>query len=375
MLGSRRLIIDTWSEVYDLLKPYADGEFWDFAKEEIDTSAIYVIGRLQLKENLDQVTKMVNQRPGCVIFCNPAEGSQTIKLQMSRLGIHELVRQRKLLLLTSGDLEEGYYQFSTDGYFTNIVEYLENQAAATHDVFAPGKPYDFLFLNGRLRPHRKYMLSRFRELGLLDRSLWTCLEEQVSMASGTRLTLDIDLEEIKLLPAQYEIERAIPQLDLPKPDRDVKHFLFNDTWGDAIVNPNCYTDTCFSVVTETIYEYPYTFRTEKIWKPILMAHPWIAVANKGYYRDMHKAGFQTFGKLIDESFDLIDNSQDRIERIISTVNDIVQNGSEAFLQTSRNICKYNQQHLVEYNRQQRAELPIKLLDHINERSRISSTTT
>jgi leucine zipper transcription factor-like protein 1 len=37
MLGSRRLIIDTWSEVYDLLKPYADGEFWDFAKEEIDT--------------------------------------------------------------------------------------------------------------------------------------------------------------------------------------------------------------------------------------------------------------------------------------------------------------------------------------------------
>jgi hypothetical protein len=48
-----------------------------------------------------------------------------------------------------------------------------------------------------------------------------------------------------------------------------------------------YIDTYFSVVTETIFDYPYTFRTEKIWKPMIMGHPFVAAANRGYYRDLH----------------------------------------------------------------------------------------
>ena len=43
-------------------------------------------------------------------------------------------------------------------------------------------------------------------------------------------------------------------------------------------------------------------------------------------------------------------------------------GAAEFWEASRDICKYNQQHLVEYNREQRAQLPLNLLDYINERS-------
>jgi uncharacterized protein YggL (DUF469 family) len=110
--------------------------------------------------------------------------------------------------------------------------------------------------------------------------------------------------------------------------------LFGNTWGDAEVNPAPYIDTYFSVVTETIFDYPYTFRTEKIWKPMIMEHPFVAAANRGYYKDLHSAGFQTFGHLIDESFDQIDDPRDRADRIVDTVADICYNGAASFLEAA-----------------------------------------
>jgi hypothetical protein len=224
-----------------------------------------------------------------------------------------------------------------------------------------------LFLNGRLRPHRKALIDGFRDCDLLSHALWTNLGSKVEMAF-TSVLKTRPYQPIRLLPPEYEIERAVPQLTQLNDTGFVKHALFGNTWGDAIVNHRCYTDTWFSVVTETIFDYPHTFRTEKIWKPILMSHPFVVAANCGYLRDLRAAGFQTFEQLIDERYDGIDCPTQRIKCIIDAVADISKNGAADFWDSSRDICKYNQQHLVEYNQQQRAELPQKLLQYINERS-------
>lgn len=376
MLGKHRIILDQWSEVYDLLRDYADEEFWRFSELEFDPKAITIVGRVQLKDNYYRVCELAERYPGRIMFCNPAEGSQTILLQLRRLRIEDLVRSGKILLLTSGDLEPPWQYIKTDHYFAKICEYDENVVAAGEDVRAVAdKPHDFLFLNGRLRPHRKYLLHRLRELDLLDRGLWTCLEQRCDMRWTSYLALpyqDRDLmnepESIQLLPAKYEIARAVPNLGCDLPDRDIKHFLFNNTWGDAIINPRAYTDTAFSIVTETIYDYPFTFRTEKIWKPMIMAHPFVAVANVGYYRALHAAGFRTFGDLIDESFDNIWEPHERLEAIIKIIQDIIRNGAEAFLAATADVCKYNQEHLREHNQRERAALPNTIIDYLDARS-------
>jgi hypothetical protein len=283
-------------------------------------------------------------------------------------------------LLTSGDLEPGIRYCKTDCYFSNIVEYIENKAAAELIEQSPyreaessgtgvlAKPYSFLFLNGRLRPHRKWLIDELKDRGLLANALWTNLSSHVEMAFTSELTT-FKTEPIRLLPPEYEIERARPNLkpDLYTNGGFIKHELFNNTWGDAIVNPRCYTDTHFSLVTETIYDYPYTFRTEKIWKPVLMAHPFVVAANPGYYRDLRDAGFRTFGHLIDEQFDTIDDPARRAQMIVDTIADICYNGAAEFARAAQDVCKYNQQHLVEYNREQRARLPHSLLQYLNER--------
>ena len=366
MLGQYRLYVDEWAEVWDLLKPYADGSFWQWPAQ-LDPNAVYIVGRVVLKENWVAITDWATKYPGHIVFSNPAEGSETILLQLRRLVITEHVRDGRIGLLTSGDMEPGWHYCKTDCYFSHIVEHLENLRA--HESYPkvynqPNKPYDFLFLNGRLRPHRKYLIDAMRDRKLLDRALWTNLNDRVEMAWSSVLQTE-QSEPVRLLPQQYEIDRALPNMNTVSTGF-VKHHLFGNTWGDSEVNPAAYIDTYFSVVTETIFDYPYTFRTEKIWKPMIMCHPFVAAANRGYYRDLHSAGFQTFGHLIDESFDMIDDPKSRADRIVDTVTDICYNGAASFLEAAESVCKYNYQHLREHNRREREQLPELLAQYINE---------
>ena len=365
MLGAHKIIVDDWAETWDLLKPHADDSFWQWP-ESFDPDARYIVGRVVLKENWAKITALASQYPGRIIFSNPAEGSETVLLQLTRLRITDHVRDGRIGLLTSGDMEPGWNYCKTDCYFSNIVEYTENQAAQIQSALdhKEPRPYEFLFLNGRLRPHRKALIDGLRKHNCLDRALWTNLGSTVEMAFTSRLET-LNTEPIRLLPPDYEIDRAVPQLTQMPESGFVKHQLFGNTWGDAIVNPRCYTDSWFSLVSETIYDYPHTFRTEKIWKPILMAHPFVVAANRGYLQDLRNAGFQTFHKLIDESYDQIDCPQARIERIIDTVRAISLSGAADFWKATRDICKYNQQHLREYNQQQRAALPTALEQYLN----------
>jgi hypothetical protein len=53
MIDNTKLILDTHCEVYDLLKPWADGIFWNLEEHISDgklvPNALYLIGREQVK--------------------------------------------------------------------------------------------------------------------------------------------------------------------------------------------------------------------------------------------------------------------------------------------------------------------------------------
>jgi hypothetical protein len=185
---------------------------------------------------------------------------------------------------------------------------------------------------------------------LLDTAIWT--------------NLDSAIGPIKLLDPYYEFDFYKQQASVPD-SGFVKYNLFNNDWGEIYLSATPYMDTYFSLVTETVFEYPYSFRTEKIWKPIAIGHPWIAVANAGYYRDLHNMGFQTFGHVIDESFDQIENNHDRLERIAQVVEDLCQQDLVSFLEQCYNVCKYNQQHLAEMRVKVRKEFPDRFFKFIS----------
>lgn len=345
-----RLALDTFCEVYDLLRPFAKEEFWDASTVITNPDAIYVVGREQMRLH-SKIIRAWTQQGTKVVFSNPHEGSDTLRHHVSQYKIQDLILEKKILLIGGGDMDPDWPCLSYDSFLPKMLGYKENVAimSRSNEIFdVKNKPYKFLFLNGRERSHRRYLLDRWQNSGLLDSALWTCLEGL----------------SIKYLPPQYEVDRYQHRVDAIKQGPLVKYDLFNHEWGEVYIKSEPYVDTYFSVVTETVHEYPYSFRTEKIWKPIIIGHPWIAVANRGFYRDLKNLGFQTFDTLIDESFDLIDNNDIRLNRVAEIVEDLVKQDLVSFLDAARDICKYNQEHYTIMHQRIQQEFPNQFLQFL-----------
>lgn len=374
MINNRKLIVDNFCEIVKLLLPLADDTFYDFAEHDLVPGAIYVFSRQQLWANISTVKQLVEDKIIQVILANPAEGADTMFWPCKITGLFDLVREQKVLLVTGGLFHDANIPaLLYEHFLVQIHNYKENHAAINQYQAngLPNRPYKFLFLNGRVRTHRKYLLERFRKNGLLDQSIWTNLDSRISTGfryvewyeheDPTQLqhTPDSDFVKspfpIRVLPPEYEVDRYRARSESTAPesneDMHIKRHLFDREWGEIYLEARPYLDTYFSLVTETTFDYPCSFRTEKIWKPVAMGHPWIAVGNAGYYRDMHNLGFKTFGHLIDETFDSIDIPQDRCARIAQVVEDLCQQDLRSFLTSASDVCKHNQERIKELHLQ------------------------
>jgi hypothetical protein len=357
MLGNRKLVLDTFCEVYDLLKPWADEEFWEFSTHEIIPGAVYLIGRQQINLNRDRIVELINNNIIKVIFSNPAEGSDTIINHCTfELKIKDLLLDKKISLIVGGDVPPEYPHLLYENFLPKVLDYNENYEAIEKywNNYSTVRPYKFLFLNGRVRLHRRHMLERLS--ALLDQALWT--------------NLDLGNGSIKLLDSKYEFDKFNVNIDTNSLKWAKSQLFGTEIWGDIYIEANPYIDTYFSLVSETVHRFPYSFRTEKIWKPVAIGHPFIAIANQGYYRDLHNLGFKTFGHVVDESFDQIENNMDRMERVATVVEDLCQQDLASFLNECYNVCKYNQQCLKELRIKVRKEFPQRFEQYINERFRI-----
>jgi hypothetical protein len=88
-------------------------------------------------------------------------------------------------------------------------------------------------------------------------------------------------------------------------------------------DPTWYNSTYFSVVAESLMQ-PMTFVTEKTYKPLAYYHPFVVFGTSGTLAHVRGQGFETFGHIIDESYDseLIVNR--RFNQVCNIVFDLVK---------------------------------------------------
>ena len=80
----------------------------------------------------------------------------------------------------------------------------------------------------------------------------------------------------------------------------------------------------FSLVTETVFyksdiNNESIFFSEKIWKPIILNHPFILVARPKSLKKLKEYGYKTFSPHIDERYDDIEDDDERLEFIVEEV--------------------------------------------------------
>jgi hypothetical protein len=128
---------------------------------------------------------------------------------------------------------------------------------------------------------------------------------------------------------------------------------FNKNWVDRN-DISYYDNSYFSLVTETFFfpkeqwgcvdETPVYF-TEKIFKPIVMCHPFVLVSRPLSLPWLKKMGYKTFDPYINESYDSIENNRDRLVAIVDEVTRLCNQTTEQWLEWQTGV-----KEIVEHNK-------------------------
>lgn len=108
-----------------------------------------------------------------------------------------------------------------------------------------------------------------------------------------------------------------------------------------------YESTEIEVVLETLFDDLRLHLTEKTLRPIAMGQPFILAGTYGSLKYLHEYGFKTFADCWDESYDMMTDSVERMNKITDIMSNIIsmsKDKREQMLVKARAIAEYNKQH-------------------------------
>jgi len=205
------------------------------------------------------------------------------------------------------DFKKLYYFFHG---FAALDWYRGHYALNSNKLIVKEYKHDFISMNRIInndRSYRIYLVSLLKEQGLLEHG-------QVSFNVTDNLFDDWQDETAdpnsKLSDtAKQHIEHHltdISKLIIDKPELP----------GSASADIPRSNDAFWNIVTETVFYYDKLHLTEKIFKPIVSKQPFMLLAAPGNLAYLKNYGFKTFDSVIDESYDLIQDNDLRLEAVV-----------------------------------------------------------
>jgi hypothetical protein len=174
---------------------------------------------------------------------------------------------------------------------------------------------DFISYNRLIsddRSYRNYFVSKLVEKELLDNGL---VSYNVANDSKSSWAQEMANPYCKLSPnAINHIKTHLA---------DINHLVIDSDnvpgWASAdILRTN--GSSFWHVVSETVFYYNKQHLTEKIFKPIVSKQPFMLLAGPGTLEYLKGYGFKTFNSVIDESYDNIQDPDDRINAVVEQLN-------------------------------------------------------
>ena len=187
---------------------------------------------------------------------------------------------------------------------------------------------DFLIYNRAWSGTREYRL-KFAELIIDHNLVQNCV-------MGFNSFDDVDYRDHQFQNSNLQIQRD-----------DLENYFFHNTTpstASADYNSVDYQTTNLEVVLETLFDDDRLQLTEKILRPIACGHPFMIASTQGTLEYLQNYGFKTFGDLIDETYDTIEDPVERLQAIVIELKrianlPIVQ--KEILFSSMRDVADYN----------------------------------
>jgi len=221
------------------------------------------------------------------------------------------------------------------------------------------KPFMFDALLGTRRPHRDYvMLQMQRHPGLLAQCIVTYRDVFTAGAvprDGHRSQLAA-LQDMADLFADHELAWPYVSDNLDsgwEVANEITHSV------SQTIPAKIYEQTWYSIICETVHTGPVFFMAEKFTKTVLAKRAFVLFGPQGYLARLKELGFQTFGSVIDESYDAEPLDLQRYQMAWAQVLSLSHQDPLAVNQRLRSIFQHNVSHLQwlwQKTQIQRAEL-------------------
>ena len=133
--------------------------------------------------------------------------------------------------------------------------------------------------------------------------------------------------------------------------------------GMADWNFGLYLSSYFSIITETEFNHvdgediPSVNFSEKTFKAILGMHPFFILSQPKALWSLRKLGFKTFEKYWDETYDLVTNDKDRLQKCFDSIDNFLKNDKQnmhkilsgvEFDSTIGSTLKHNFEHFTSH---------------------------
>lgn len=222
------------------------------------------------------------------------------------------------------------------------------------------RPKKFLSLNRQPRLHRLEIVDFILENNLIEDSLVSCFLHNFEHLEAEKPTQ----EQCNWYQGQQYLDQSILYRSLPEESlkRLKKHLPLHLDVGQNnpnqnhrhLPNPeNLYQNTYWSIITERdFYDDRYRGWTEKVLKSLFYCHPFIVVGLPNTLSSLKEQGFMTFGSVIDESYDKIENDDERMNEVKKQIEYLSRlNYIEHYnlYQKLLPILNHNRQHYLNLN--------------------------
>jgi hypothetical protein len=203
-------------------------------------------------------------------------------------------------------------------YLPEILQRLECGVKENHfDILLGRKKLHRDFINQYVTKHLRaehYFMTYFNEHEIdfaENELLWAWEQPGLRFANRPKWTVDM----VEYFGLKMSISQVIP-IDI-------------------------YNRTAYSIVAETCYSNEFAFFTEKTAKPIIARRLFVMFAGQGYLARLRELGFQTFGQVIDESYDLEADPDRRWGMACDQLQWLIQQPQEEILKQIQPIVDHN----------------------------------
>lgn len=253
------------------------------------------------------------------------------------------------------DIPEIHVVLVSRGTYYNIRNILSDTELPSKDLKHVG-----LCMLGTVREHRIRLYQYLKYNNLLDKiqTSFNNKKNPVLSVPGDRDQISKTKSNLSLIDLVYSFpSRTVEAWCKPVINDEIKKYQ-HVSIDASLSNPNIpaaghkfYKEFALDVVTETNFHYPSQFVSEKTLRPLLLKTPFLVFGPSLFLKYLQHRGFQTFGDLWDESYDIIDNPQDRFVKCCNVLKDLanipLSDWNKLYQQINHRL-DHNRQLLLQY---------------------------